>query len=163
MLKTWLDLSLTCHKLVAKHLQVLLHTTEESIIHICLVDILQEIADWRKGEHKCINLEEQPALLRRKFPCIPHHTPPCLGRFREGLIVRAGHIPSVYTLWSRDAHLSITWVPHLREARPATLRENEFRSLSTASEFLNVEALWILYKQDNMFSTSQAIASVSPS
>jgi len=104
--------SLTCHELIAKHFQVLFHTTEESIIDICLINILQKITDRCKCENECIHLKEQPALLWWKFPCIPDIALPRSGGFCERTFVWTGHI---YALRSGDSHMGIIpGVPHLQ-------------------------------------------------
>lgn len=72
------------HQLVAVHVHVLLHATEEGIVDVGLVNILQKVTNRCKGENAGIHLKEQPALILRQIPGVPDVAFPCPGRLLVG-------------------------------------------------------------------------------
>ncbi len=68
--------SRTCNELVAKHLEVFLHTAQKGIIHVALIEILEKVSYGGKSENESVHLEEEFALVRRELPRVPHVTLP---------------------------------------------------------------------------------------
>lgn len=80
--------NLTGHEFVTVHIKIFFHPTEECIVDIRLVNVLQEVTDRGKGEHKCINFEKKPSLIRRQLPRIPNVSFPCLERLDDNIVLR---------------------------------------------------------------------------
>jgi hypothetical protein len=110
------------HKLVAVHLKVHLHAAEVGIGGVGQIEVLEEVADLSnfvsgrlcsfpkrekssvhrgKGEQEGVHLEQQPALILRKFPCVPEIALPRFDGLHQELLLGAiGHRLGVQTIWA---------------------------------------------------------------